>query len=99
MALVNCPEVDCDQQVSDSANECPKCGAPVSDKAAITTQGTSKSFKKHILYSRAIFFLGIIWLAYEFVVNEKISFIPMPFIIVGFLWYTITKSKIWWNHG
>ena len=43
MALINCKE--CNNQISDTASACPKCGAPVDSKATTTPQKKSSSSK------------------------------------------------------
>ncbi len=110
MALINCPE--CKNQVSDTAATCPNCGAPIKGaseaKAAgsnlTTTQSTSKRLKLHMLISSLIFLIGVTWF---FVASQAAAenpgidvnvAIPGWFIIVGAVWFLITRFRIWWHH-
>ena len=47
MALINCKE--CNNQISDTASACPKCGAPVNTKIQNNTEQKSKSSKTAII--------------------------------------------------
>ena len=68
MALIQCGE--CDNQVSDKAACCPKCGAPISTAHEIqaigtptsTIQETSKRLKTHSLIATIMIIVGFIWL-------------------------------------
>jgi uncharacterized membrane protein YvbJ len=98
MALITCP--DCSAKVSDQAPACLQCGAPIAyakDTAVTgvqltTVQETSKRLKIHILISALLFWSGII-----LVFSEHFRFAGLP-IFVGFIWYVITKTRIWWHH-
>ena len=108
MALINCPE--CNNQVSTNATSCPKCGAPIveanSEKAAgarlITTQETSKKFKLQIIVSAVMFWGGLISIFSKAgnpdrVAVEGINY-PVLFVSLGFVWYIVTKLRVWWHH-
>lgn len=107
MALVSCPE--CKHQVSNTAAACPQCGAPVAEasgsKAAgvplTTIQETSKKLKLNIVFSSTLFWIGLVW---AFAINNAAdqnvepSVIPSFFVLVGIVWYLITRFRIWWHH-
>ena len=107
MALINCPE--CENQVSNTAVACPKCGAPIAGAleasaagAALTTiQETSKRLKLHIIFSSLFFLVGVIWVIGS--VNSasasgEPSPIPGLLIFIGLIWYIVTRFRIWWHH-
>ena len=104
MALNPCKE--CGNQVSSAALTCPKCGHPV-NQTFTTIQQTSKSLKRHILFSVLAFWGGLI-LAFLIVAHNPQAAqngTPPPtfciatiFILGGFIWYWVTKFRIWWNH-
>ncbi len=107
MALMNCPE--CNNQVSSTAASCPHCGAPIAEAigrkapgAPLTTiQGTSKRLKLHVILSSIVFWIGVVWLivgintAKE---GEQSSAVPVIFLLVGVVWYVVTRYRIWWHH-
>jgi len=111
MALVNCP--DCSTSVSDMAPACPKCGRPIGvaakDVAAagvplMTTQETSKRLKVHILISAVLFWGGLLWMFGSMSGRTPgappttgMSVAPLM-MVIGFAWYVVTKSRIWWHH-
>ncbi len=108
MALINCPE--CNNQVSNTAESCPHCGAPIAGAkeglaagAPIkTVQETSKKLKLQILISSIMFWVGIIWLFIE-INNVKInggepSQTPNFLLLIGIIWYVVTKVRVWWHH-
>ena len=112
MALIACYE--CNNQVSDTAASCPKCGAPVSRAAKVqqaigtpveTIQTTSKKLKAHIAFSSIISWIGIIWIIIGISANRELSEseavgLKFPFFLtmVGFSWFIVTKIRIWWHH-
>ena len=112
MALIACYE--CNNQVSDTAASCPKCGAPVSRAAKVqraigtpveTIQATSKKLKAHIVFSAIISWIGIIWLIIGISINRELSdaedaslTIPILLTLIGFSWYIVTRIRIWWHH-
>ncbi len=108
MALINCPE--CDNQVSNTAESCPHCGAPIAGakegQAAgtqiKTVQETGKKLKLQILISSLIFWVGVIWLFAAInsakLSSEEPSSMPALLITVGLIWYITTRFRIWWHH-
>lgn len=108
MALINCPE--CGKGVSNSAPSCPNCGVPIASAreavaagAPLTTvQGTSKKLKSHTLGSVVAIVVGVVWLMGQINSNEaggeQPGAIPSLLIGGGFVWYFITRFRIWWHH-
>lgn len=111
MALIKCTE--CGNNVSNKAEACPKCGAPIlTTPEAIATgtqirtiQETSKRLKVHILISAALFWGSFIFMYAGIsgrTENEPASlFTPMIsslMMIAGLIWYIVTKARIWWHH-
>ncbi|MCP4748774.1 MAG: zinc-ribbon domain-containing protein [Desulfobacteraceae bacterium] len=108
MALIKCNE--CNNEVSDKANACPKCGAPIAaareTKAAgtqiKTIQETSKKFKLQTLISVSLIIVGMVW--FIAVLSEQqsepsaTSAIPSFLIVIGFGWYIVNRFRIWWHH-
>lgn len=105
MALINCNE--CNQEVSDKAVSCPKCGAPIATAQEIkaagvrlsTVQETSKKFKLHSLISVTLVIIGFIWLfATANNPPSEASNIPLLPITVGLIWYIVNRFRVWWHH-
>ncbi|MGV0036567.1 MAG: zinc-ribbon domain-containing protein [Candidatus Azotimanducaceae bacterium WSBS_2022_MAG_OTU7] len=67
MTLISCGE--CNHEVSDKAEACPKCGAPIAAaREAVaagtqvkTVQETSKKFKLQTLISVSLIIIGFVW--------------------------------------
>lgn len=103
MALINCSE--CSQQVSDRAEQCPKCGNPIAGiretiaagTSVKTIQETGKKLKLHTLISLAIICAGVVMMIAN---NEgpEGRATPLLLIVLGFIWYFITRIRIWWHH-
>ena len=103
MALIKCEE--CGNQVSTAATACPKCGNPIGSEGIgtplTTTQLTSKRLKIHIIFSALAFWIGLIWFICGFAAdqnNPSPSPVAVILLIVGMVWYIITKIRIWWHH-
>ena len=109
MALSNCPE--CEREVSSKAPSCPHCGFPIASdsesvgsgvKHLVTTQETSKKFKLQTVFSVLLIIIGGVWMAglpsepdaYE----PGDGFVPFLMIIIGLIWYLVTRIRIWWHH-
>lgn len=103
MALISCPE--CTQEVSDKAEACPKCAAPIAGaQEAIaagtsvkTVQETSKKFKLQTLISVALMIIAIVIGVGEDVDQDTLRGASICFV-VGFFWYIINRMRIWWHH-
>ena len=108
MALINCPE--CNNQVSNTAESCPHCGAPIAGAkegqaagAQIkTVQETSKKLKLQILISSIMFWAGVIWLIVAIngakYSSDEPPQVPSFLILIGIVWYITTRFRIWWHH-
>lgn len=107
MAIISCSE--CSNSVSDQAESCPHCGAPIAARAEsrgsgthlTTTQGTSKRLKAQSLLAIALIVVGLpIFMAAE---SENPDSGPRMagslMFTVGFIWFVVTRIRIWWHHG
>ncbi|MDP2684985.1 MAG: hypothetical protein Q8P20_08190 [bacterium] len=106
MVLIKCSE--CESDISDKAQSCPKCGNPLKDKKdndvsdkTQTVQLTGKKWKIVKLISVVLFILG--WMIF-FPAFEKNGFRnPMSGLgfslgMLGlFIWF-VAKIGSWWNH-
>ena len=107
MPLISCPE--CSRQVSDAAPACPACGVPIaaaSDARAAgvpltTIQETSKRLKLHILGSVALIVISITWLLGSVNTddpNEAAGGVSILLLLIGLIWFIVTRFRIWWHH-
>lgn len=105
MALINCPE--CNQQVSDRAPSCPKCGCPIGAtpvQAAgngqyVTTQGTAKKHKGMQLVGSLIMALGVVMLIATWGAEDGPSAFGSLSVLTGFVVYLWARVAAWWNHA
>jgi uncharacterized membrane protein YvbJ len=103
MALINCPE--CKNKVSNTADSCPHCGAPISgikkrrqkSSSIKTIQITSKKLKLQLLITSVMFWSSILWLIL-LRSDPYTSPIAGIIFIVSIIWYFIIKIRIWWHH-
>lgn len=102
MALINCP--DCEQQVSENAPACPKCGSPIAGvkEAAgsgvaqlTTTQGTSKTIKMHTMLASLLVIGGF---GLIFTGNQDMYGLAGGMLTIGIVWYLVARFKKWWHH-
>ena len=104
MALINCSE--CNHEVSDKAEACPKCGAPIAGaKESVaagtqikTIQETSKKFKLQTLISVSLIIIGVIWVIPMVNAPQSNPTIPILLICIGLIWYIVNRFRIWWHH-
>ena len=106
MALIACPE--CKHQVSDTATSCPNCGTSIADAESskatgtplLTIQETSKKLKMQIIISSIMFWVGLFMaFSYAQAIGEDSSpTIPAFMMLIGLIWYLITRFRIWWHH-
>ena len=112
MALIKCSE--CGRQVSDKAESCPQCGAPIASALETeaagaklrTTQQTSTRLKTHILISAILFWAGIVGIIVVVQSASRgrvppspiVSMIAILMIFTGLVWYAVTKLRVWWHH-
>lgn len=107
MALIKCPE--CGAQVSDSAENCPKCAYPIAGGGSTQAHGgkiqtveqTSKRYKLQQLLS-VVLIAGSILLIIAGASGDKpgatAGFGVLGFM-VGFIWFCIVRFMTWWHHG
>lgn len=105
MALINCDE--CNQEISDKAASCPKCGIPIASAqetiaagTRITTiQETSKKFKIQTIISVSFIIVGAVWLIGESSgSSSEATGVPGLLTFAGLVWYIINRFRIWWHH-
>ena len=105
MALINCSE--CNHEVSDKAESCPKCGAPIATARETiaagakirTVQETSKKFKLQTLISASLIIIGFVWvIGAANTPQSEPSSIPALIIFIGLIWYVVNRFRIWWHH-
>ena len=107
MALINCPE--CSKEISNAAPACPNCGTPIASASEAsaagaqltTTQLTSKKLKMHTAISVLAVIVGAVWIMVQMDAVERgsePSAIPILLLLLGFVWFIITRIRIWWHH-
>ena len=108
MALINCPE--CKQKVSDKAPACPGCGCPIASSGEVratgapitTTQTTSKRLKLHSLGAALLLIVGVVWFLGNMAEVDQSGGVPSPvprfLMIGGFIWFIVTRFRVWWHH-
>ena len=65
----------------------------------ITIQETSKKLKVHILISAFIFWIGVgLMIGGVNILDTNIVIFSILIIAIGFIYYIVTKIRIWWNH-
>ena len=105
MALTKCPE--CSNQVSDKAENCPKCGFPLT-RPGLTeahggkTQTTEKTSKKYKSQELMCALLGIASLALVFVgalsTSTAIIVLGGVGIACAVVWGIAVRVQVWWHH-
>lgn len=101
MSLINCPE--CRTEVSNIAEACPKCGAPIAKAIETqtigtrltTVQETSKKLKLQIILASILFWGG---LGFFYIIFRKEEGVFLIMSIAGAIWYVVTKIRVWWHH-
>ena len=101
MALIKCNE--CNNEVSDKATSCPKCGAPIASNESIaagatlkTVQETSKKFKLQSLISVSLIIIGFVW----FIVSnspengQEPSGAAISMVLIGMIWYIVNRFSL-----
>lgn len=105
MAIITCAE--CGGKVSDKADTCPHCGAPVSraketaaaGQTITTVQQTSKKLKMHTLISLSIGIIGFLMVIGTASAEQEPSALGSLMALVGFVWFIVTRFRIWWHHS
>jgi uncharacterized membrane protein YiaA len=104
MSLIKCPE--CSTEVSSLATACPKCAAPIAQKASAqavgqqvtTTELTAKRLKKHMLYATGLLCVGVVTIIGA-ETGSSASAIGVLLCVAGFGWFLATRVRSWWHHG
>lgn len=102
MSLVTCGE--CGKQVSNLAQACPGCGAPIAGataakavgQPAVTTELTSKALKKQVLIAWLIVIVGLFMMFGDSPTAKAIGGV---FTLIGLLVAITAKARSWWHHG
>ena len=108
MALFKCRE--CGKRISDTAEMCSNCGAPVRAKPDIvsgrqvrTIEKTAKHWKGHMVLAILLGVAGIIVLMTSCgdteQPNESGMWIGVACIAISVPWYFVTRIGAWWHHG
>jgi len=108
-----CP--NCGKQISDDSKFCNFCGYQITNEVrekAQLVELSSKRYKKHILISSLMIFLGIIFLLTGASACSKLMIGENPnskelmfysvgllFFIAGIIWNIIARILRWWHHG
>lgn len=104
MAIVKCGE--CGREVSNKAQACVGCGAPVAaaameaaatGKPVTTTEQTSKRFKGHTAGATICLILSTIWLFGS--INSGSTGLPAILTLASLIWLIWSKTSAWWHHG
>ncbi len=103
MALIKCPE--CDSDVSDKADVCPKCAYPIAKTVTSkvqTVEQTGKKFKLQTLLSILMIIGGVVMSVSQINRSEPgEGAIITGFLIciIGAIWLVVVKCLSWWYHG
>ena len=99
MALINCP--DCNKEVSENAQTCIGCGAPIAAKREAAQiqmiQETSKQLKAQSLISGILVIIGLVSVLAVSNANED-PVISKWMLVFGTGWFFVTRYRIWWHH-
>lgn len=93
MALINCSR--CKNEVSDKAELCPGCGAPITERMQTrTVQKTSRKINIQSVISVLLIVIGDVWIitAPKATKNE-LSAVPVFLIFIGIIWYLINRFR------
>ncbi|MFP4620697.1 MAG: zinc-ribbon domain-containing protein [Bacteroidales bacterium] len=104
MSLIRCPK--CSSQISEEAENCPKCGYPISPMAKLKWAVQSPCHKKTIVDSQSVYAWIIIVLGFIIVViapYESTAAIVSrasgtALILIGLIWGFIVGLERWWSH-
>ncbi len=106
MAIIACPE--CGSSVSDKAPTCPQCGCPIAqtrEQTAIgtpvtTTQNTSKALKSQSIAALVLTVGGCsVAMTGTPGSGESAATLGAAAMVIGLVWYVVTRIRIWWHHG
>jgi uncharacterized membrane protein YvbJ len=99
MALINCP--DCQTEVSDKADKCPKCGYPLNvnlqtDKS-IKIEEVEFTKKKHKKAMVIAAILGVVGLILLLIPSTMI--LGLIILAVDIVYSIIIRIRVFWDHG
>jgi len=106
MAMIECAE--CGKSVSSRAASCPGCGAPIAaDGESIgsgvahltTTQATSKRLKLQTLISTVMILVGFVMVYAAYDLGHDTFPTGSILMAAGFVWFVVTRIRIWWHHS
>ena len=93
--LVDCPE--CGREVSDRAPACPVCGFPLD---AMTTEATSKRWKRLVLWGVGGVFWGIgFTLLGIYLVVPWVTAAGLVLVLASVGCIFSARFAAWWHHG
>ncbi len=99
MALIKCSE--CGAEMSDLANACPKCAFPIKPNNVQTIEQTSKRLKLYYILSVFLILIGAMLslngCSSDSSESNNIGFGGL-LLIIGIIFFIVTKFRIWWNH-
>jgi len=106
MALIQCEE--CGHKVSDKAPSCINCGYPIAGNLEVkaigtpvtTMQETSKAIKSHMVIATCMILGGCtVSLVSAGSQSAGGTSLGIWLMLLGFIWYLITRVRGWWHHG
>ena len=69
-------------------------------RKTVVTELTDKRLKLHLILAHVVFYFGpCLYLMADDNMKEEGIWFALGFMGVGFLYYAITKVRIWWNNG
>jgi ribosomal protein L37E len=96
MALIKC--IECGNEVSDKASNCPRCGNPISAKIQ-TIELTSKKWKMVKLISVLLIIIGsFMGFGNIDTGNELSMWVGFNILSIGFILLFIGKLGAWWTN-
>ncbi|MFO8002465.1 MAG: hypothetical protein R6U46_14600 [Marinilabilia sp.] len=104
MSLIGCP--NCTSQISEEAENCPKCGYPISPMAKLKWAIQPTKHKKTVVDAQSVYawilmiigFIVIIALPYESAGGIVMRATGIAFILIGLVWGFIVGLERWWSH-
>ncbi len=101
MNLIHCPE--CNTEVSDNAELCPKCGNSIAQKNNKQPVQKSKPLKLHLIISIGIFIIGGVIIYLSLNSNSNTGSFPgysvfgIILMLVVIIWLSIVTFLNWWK--
>jgi hypothetical protein len=101
MTLIHCPE--CNTEVSNNAELCPKCGNPIAQKNNNQTIQKRKPLKLHLIIAIGIFIIGGVIIYSSLNSNFTIYSFPgysvfgIILMLAVIIWLSIVTFLNWWK--